>query len=122
MLCVSRDLFNEQAGAGGRLHERKLPMGDGEERKTPTRILEEEEAAHRQLSAQPSFSLSFLPSVLKSATIAITYYGSLISFTGSSHGRAHLTSSAIISICVYYVLPPSACSVFLNPLRTYNLR
>ena len=87
------------------------PMGDGEERKTPTRILEEEEAAHRQLSAQPSFSLSFLPSVLKSATIAITYYGSLISFTGSSHGRAHLTSSAIISICVYYVLPPSACSV-----------
>ena len=69
MLCVSRDLFNEQAGAGGRLHERKLPMstpmGDGEERKTPTRILEEEEAAHRQLSAQPSF----LPSVSKSATI-----------------------------------------------------
>ena len=43
--------------------------------------------------------------------IAITYYGSLVSFTGSSHGRAHLTSSAIISICVYYVLPPSACSV-----------
>ena len=62
MLCVSRDLFNEQAGAGGRLHERKLPMGDGEEagrEKNPNPHLGRgrggsEEA---QLSAQPSFAL-----------------------------------------------------------------
>ena len=64
MLCVSRDLFNEQAGAGGRLHERKLPMGDGEERKTPTRILEEEEEVRkRHSSALSPPSLSCLPSV-----------------------------------------------------------
>ena len=68
MLCVSRDLFNEQAGAGGRLHERKLPMGDGEERKTPTRILEEEEEVRkRHSSALSPPSLSCLQSVSKSA-------------------------------------------------------
>ena len=80
MLCVSRDLFNEQAGAGGRLHERKLPMGDGEERKTPTRILEEEEEVRNRHSSalSPPFR-SPSSHLFQNLPIAITYV-SLISY------------------------------------------
>ena len=106
MLCVSRDLFNEQAGAGGRLHERKLPMGDGEERKPPTRILEEEEEVRkRHSSALSPPSLSCLPSVSKSANschLCVPYFLFLLQV----HMAVRVLPLLHALLCVMATMPP----------------
>ena len=104
MLCVSRDLFNEQAGAGGRLHERKLPMGDGEERKTPTRILEEEEEVRkRHSSALSPPSLSCLPSV---SQFANSYHLCVPLFLLQVHMAVRVLPLLHALLCVMATMPP----------------